>query len=91
MRCGPIRAMASMTSGARPFRGGSTQITSGCSFSAASLEAMSPASPQKNSAFSMPLAAAFSRAFYTAAETISAPMTFFALSAMVRVMVPAPQ
>ena len=27
----------------------------------------------------------------TAAETISAPMTFFALSAMVRVMVPAPQ
>ena len=52
---------------------------------------MSPASPQKNSTFSTPLSAAFSLAFSTAAEMISAPMTFLPCPPWSGVMVPAPQ
>ena len=46
-----MAATEAMTSGANPFRGGSTVTTSGRRPSLSSLAAMSAASPQKNSAF----------------------------------------
>ena len=83
--------MLSTTSSASPLRGGSTVMTSGRRFSCASFFATSEASPQKNSAFSTPLRAAFSRASSMASGTISAPRTRFAWDASASVMVPAPQ
>ena len=91
MRCGCIRAAADTTSGLSPFRGGSTQITSGRSPLAAKSAATADASPQKNSTFPMPLRRAFSLASVMAAGTIYAPMTRPARRAITCVMVPAPQ
>ena len=88
---GPMAATEAMTSGASPFRGGSTVTTSGRRPSLSSLAAMSAASPQKNSAFSMWLRRAFSLASRMAGGTISAPMTRFAAFARHSVMVPMPQ
>ena len=83
--------MASMASALKPFRGGSTVITSGRTPCCSRVRAAWPASPQKNSALAMPLRAAFSRASYTAWGITSTPMTLPAAPAMARVMVPTPQ
>jgi len=91
MRSGSMEAAASTTSGASPFLGGSTQITSGrrprCRSSAASREA----SPHRNSTLSTPLRRALSSASRMASGTISPPMTCLARRASTWVMVPAPQ
>ena len=91
MRRGAICAAARTTSGASPFRGGSTQITSGRSPLAAKSAATADASPQKNSTFSTLLRFALAFASSMASGTISAPMTRPACRAITCVMVPAPQ
>ena len=90
-RWGAIWKMASTTSGEIPFRGGSTQITSGRSPRRASSWAAWPASAQRNSALSTPLRRALARASSTAAGMTSAPMARPACRAITRVMVPMPQ
>ena len=91
MRRGFIRYRASMVSALRPFLGGSTTTTSGLTPFFSSSRAACPASPQKNSAFSMPLRLALSLASSTAWGITSTPMTLPAAEAIARVMVPTPQ
>ena len=82
----------STTSGASPFRGGSTTTTSGRTPSAFSRAASAPASPHSNRVLSAsPFRRAFPRASATAWGTTSTPMTRAACSARVRLMVPIPQ
>jgi len=91
MRSGAIPARMAGTSGARPFRGGSTQITWGRMPSRASWAAVCPASPQRKRTLSTPFRAALALASSMAWGTISAPMTWAARWASAREIVPMPQ
>ena len=85
------RTDPSITAGASPFRGGSTQITSGRRPRSARVWAACAASAQRNSALVTPLRAALALASSAAAGITSAPMARPACRAMTRVMVPMPQ
>ena len=85
--------MTARSVSSQPFLGGSTTITSALSsgWDPCQSGSTSSALPSKKTALAMPFRAAFSRAFSTAAGTISTPYTCAARLARKREIVPVPQ
>lgn len=90
-RFGAACAIASITAGSTPLRGGSITITSGRKPSATSFGSSASAAPQRKFTFPMPLRTAFSFAFSIACGTISMPSASRQWRAIISVIVPAPQ
>lgn len=90
-RFGAACAIASITAGSTPLRGGSITITSGRKPSATSFGSSTSAAPQRKFTFPIPLRTAFSFAFSIACGTISMPSASRQWRAIISVIVPAPQ